>query len=366
MQRPASGRWLTAGHGVTATSGARTGQRRLGRVAAHIPIVCWDATGDSQQAPGEEAADIIPFAGSAGMGAEVVGLDLRACLFAGWGAGHESVDVLRSAVTAHGLLLFRGQLPRLSADELVDFSKWFGCGRLHSAHKNHHAAEHPDVFRVSNNPDFGCWEDNGVGSQGFHNDGAFMPAPYSHAIYQIVEAPSLGGDTTFANINKCLSDYIGDRGPEGADSAGFLSQLLTVNDIASSLAFPIVHYHPYTARALVLLNGFKRALRRIPQEDGTEKMEELGKDDKARVRQILRDVIEDSTGSHYIHRWLPGDVIITDNLAVAHRAAKQLQATSLSDGVRGAAGVAEHVPLRILHRTTVLGTHMLGLVLDDE
>ena len=57
------------------------------------------------------------------------------------------------------------------------------------ADAQHEQSEHFDVFRVSNDPVAGCWEPRGVGTSGFHNDGAFMPAPYSNAVYQIVQVP---------------------------------------------------------------------------------------------------------------------------------------------------------------------------------
>ena len=57
------------------------------------------------------------------------------------------------------------------------------------ADAQHEQSEHFDVFRVSNDPVAGCWEPRGVGTSGFHNDGAFMPAPYSNAVFQIVQVP---------------------------------------------------------------------------------------------------------------------------------------------------------------------------------
>ena len=66
--------------------------------------------------------------------------------------------------------------PRLTAEELVLFSQWFGSGQLHAAHAQHPESEHFDVFRVSNDPAVGCWEERGVGTGGFHNVRRTSPA----------------------------------------------------------------------------------------------------------------------------------------------------------------------------------------------
>lgn len=87
---------------------------------------------------GEEigaGAEVLPLRDSPNFGAEIVGLDIRECLRRGWAQGHEDggAEYLDALVVTHGLLLFRSQLPRLTAEELVAFSKWFGSGQLHSA-----------------------------------------------------------------------------------------------------------------------------------------------------------------------------------------------------------------------------------------
>lgn len=131
---------------------------------------------------------------------------------------------LQEAVTEHSVLIFRGQLHKgqvLDANDLREFAQWFGCGKIHQAHNIHHLAQapiagqlgggHPDIFRVSNDPLQGCWEPGGVGASGWHNDGAFMPNPYSHVLYQIVSVNSsedgkkLGSPTMFADLNSAVN-----------------------------------------------------------------------------------------------------------------------------------------------------------------
>lgn len=97
-----------------------------------IPTRAVAAAGD-QQGVDDGSVNVVPLPGAPNFGVEIVGLDIRACLRADWGQGHEAVEYLDALVATHGLLLFRNQLPRLAAEELIAFSKWFGSGQLHSA-----------------------------------------------------------------------------------------------------------------------------------------------------------------------------------------------------------------------------------------
>ena len=62
--------------------------------------------------------------------------------------------------------------------------------------------------------------------------------------------------------------------------------------------------------------------------------------EKEQIQRRLQSALRERA---YTHRWRRGDIIVTDNLAVCHRAAK-------AELVSG---------LRVLHRVTVMGTHDL-------
>lgn len=308
----------------------------------------------------EGALKLRALSGPQQMGAEVHGFSIRHALAAGWGApgptatSPGALGMLREALVSHGLLLFRGQLPRLSAEELVAFARWWGSGVLHAAHHVHPCAEHRDVFRVSNDPDVGCWEDGGVGTAGFHNDGAFMPAPYSHAIYQIVEAPSPpptasspNCGTAFLNVNKALSQFAANAGHA---ALGRLAALHTVSDV-TGLEHPLLFTHPLTGRALLLSGGWRGVLRldRTAQPDAGVQKRALRGDELRHVKRTVQELLSACDDCVYAHRWQAGDVIVTDNLAVMHRAEA---GAGLPPSVLGG--------LRVLHRVTVAGTHVLG------
>lgn len=126
----------------------------------------------------------------------------------------------------HRLLVFRDQ-GRVSGQRQVEISHWFGP--CESTFYKHSRAPHPDVFRVSNDKAEGCtggWVGTspgllgqlrlathtralpptkltwcspapavlavsaGVGRTGWHVDGSFQAAPFSHALYHIHECPT--------------------------------------------------------------------------------------------------------------------------------------------------------------------------------
>ena len=61
----------------------------------------------------------------------------------------ESSSYFEAVMAVHGLVLYRG-LGTLSADDQLAASSRFGTGIIYSTHKIHPAAEHSEVFRLSN------------------------------------------------------------------------------------------------------------------------------------------------------------------------------------------------------------------------
>jgi alpha-ketoglutarate-dependent taurine dioxygenase len=315
--------------------------------------------GEQQGVEGADGsvAAVVRLQGSPNFGVEITGLDIRECLRRGWAQGHEDggAEYLDALVSTHGLLLFRNQLPRLTAEELITFSKWFGSGHLHSAHAQHDRSEHFDVFRVSNDPNDGCWEPRGVGTSGFHNDGAFMPAPYSNAVYQIVQVPRNGGETHFASSNYCLGSYAR-RGPEQHARIAELERIRTVSEL-TGLEFPLAYNHPATGRLTLLSAGWKGAVRCTYAGTRLLSKKLLSDDDNRRLRRDVQEIMSIEGGT-YTHEWRPGDVIVSDNLAVMHKADDTAAGPGLED--RSADGSLPQEDVRVLHRTTVAGTYRLG------
>lgn len=341
-------------------------RRRLAECVRHLAVVVNPVqprrslvVGEQQPAVegDDNAAAVTPLQGSPNFGVEINGLDIRECLRRGWAQGHGDggAEYLDALVATHGLLLFRNQLPRLTAKELVAFSKWFGSGQLHSAHAQHDRSEHFDVFRVSNDPNDGCWEPRGVGTSGFHNDGAFMPAPYSNAVYQIVQVPRSGGETHFASSNYCLGSYAR-LGPEQRARIAELERIRTLSEL-TGLEYPLAYNHPATGRLTLLSAGWKDAVRCTYVGSHLLSKKALSDDDNRRLRRDVQEIMNIEGGT-YTHRWRAGDVIVSDNLAVMHKADDTAAGPGLED--RFADGSLPQEDVRVLHRTTVAGTYRLG------
>ena len=114
------------------------------------------------------------------IGVEVRGIDLSADV------PENVIDTIRKDVRKHRLLIFKDQ-GVISGPRHVEISQWFG--ELESTFYKHPRSPHPDVFRVSNNPDEGC---TNVGRTGWHIDGSFMSEPFDFALYHMVSVPKEG------------------------------------------------------------------------------------------------------------------------------------------------------------------------------
>eukprot|EP00747_Dinoflagellata_sp_TGD_P168652 gnl/TRDRNA2_/TRDRNA2_195575_c0_seq1.p1 gnl/TRDRNA2_/TRDRNA2_195575_c0~~gnl/TRDRNA2_/TRDRNA2_195575_c0_seq1.p1 ORF type:complete len:364 (+),score=73.55 gnl/TRDRNA2_/TRDRNA2_195575_c0_seq1:24-1094(+) len=351
-------------------------QRRLAILHAQL---CADAGLTIQPLPRE----VSPF------GALVSGISVRELLRRpDAGVGSFEVKSLRSAVEEHGFLLLRGQTDAgdagegLSCEELVAFGCWFGSGRLQSSHRVHPKAGHPDIFRVSNDPEEGCFEKGGVGTGGFHSDGFFLPNVYSHAAYQIVRAPESGtGHTLFASYGGAVA-RLAQEHPAELDR---LRRLQVMSD-TTGVMHPLVHRHPVTGAEVMLLGGvagmievwegtatellaggvLEDTLACLKEHDGKPTaswrplsemcrdvavgdaplvaVRRIEKDDLKALQLRLQELLG-AENMHYRHRWLPGDIVVTDNLQVAHKAAKEAGDLSLG--------------LRVLHRVTIAGAHVI-------
>lgn len=360
-------------------------ERRLATLSAHVRPCGTSVSIVADTCKTGAGFRVTPLA--PGVGADVSGLAIRSLLRQGKGQGSPEVERLRRSVTDHGFLVFRNQTDisdsgrGLSCDELVAFGSWFGCGLLHSSHRVHSCAEHQDVFRVSNDPDVGCFEGTGVGTGGFHSDGYFLPNVYSHAVYQIVSVPHSGkGDTLFASYAAAVRRLA----VEFPEELALLRRLQGLCDV-SGIVHPLIHSHPSTGDEVLLLGGLAGALEvfrgtvdellasGVPvqthtslefEEDKTTASWSPLSDAKRRwglgaklvaVRPMVKTSLRtlqsflqrllSEEGMHYRHRWREGDIIVTDNLQVAHKASKE--AGDLAQG------------LRVLHRVTVAGSKII-------
>lgn len=257
------------------------------------------------------------------LGCEVRGVDLKI------EARQEVIEQIKKDVALHRLLVFKDQ-GIISGQRHVEISSWFG--ELESTFYKHPKSPHPDVFRVSNDPNEGC---TGVGRTGWHIDGSFQPAPFAYSLYHMVSVP-LKGDTVFAPLTEIVENLPSAKRNEW-------ERLWMMSDRRTGPIHPLIYPHPITQKKTMCFHlGMTSNYiwdYGTPHESVTteEEFDRITKD-------IHYEFVKDGGKIQYSHKWEEGDFIISDNLAVGHEATPD---TQLPRDVVG---------LRVLHRTTIKGT----------
>jgi taurine dioxygenase len=238
-----------------------------------------------------------------GLGVEVVGFDF------GTAPSAATIQSLREAILAHGLLLFRGR--KLEPGLQIAFTRVFGGGVHQCSAPTRVIPQFPEIFRVANRADQG----NLNNGRYWHSDGAYLPVPTAVTMHHIIR-PTPDGDTLYADLGGAY-ERLAPRERTRFESLKTIAQV-------PGIAHPLVQRHPVTGRAILYVNLEPRA--KIVDQAGA---------DQATVATFLR---EHMNRGAYRHKWHAGDLVVVDNFAVAH-----------------AATAAHPSALRVLHRTTVPG-----------
>lgn len=236
-----------------------------------------------------------------GFGATITGLDLR-------DAGPAMGRDLRAALLEHGLLVIRDQA--LTPPEQVTATGLFGALETFPTVRGQVPGV-PEIFRVASRPEDGHVE---VGRY-WHSDGSFRDQPTPISFWYTVAQSDEGGDTLFTDLQQAYTELNDEIRQEFAG-------LNTAH--RNGVVHPLVLRHPHTGVPALYLNvGLTAGV--------------LGYDsDHSRALMAAVDRHYSRPGASYRHHWLPGDVVVADNLRVAHKA------TPLTADTR-----------RILNRTTV-------------
>lgn len=275
---------------------------------------------------GLEATELEP------LGIEIRGADVRS------GLPGRVIRALEVEMAQRGFIVFKHQT-ELSSNELVEASKWWGAGEIHSTHGVHPATPdmNRDIFRCSNDDRYGIL---GVGPQ-WHNDGSFEAAIFSHSAYYMARAPEHGGGTHFAHQGAAF-----DALPE--DKQAYWERLVSVNS-ASGVSHPVVHTHPLSGRKSVWLHlGMTGAvIERLPEDDvpieelqqqpaDVARMRLLNADELKQLFNDYNDLLNASFDKGYGIRYHydTGDLLYVDNWALAHRAAPEAHMSAEQQGLR--------------------------------
>ena len=262
------------------------------------------------------------------LGAEVVGVCLRGAL----ASRHTTATLVQRLLDRHALLLFRGQDLR-PADHLA-LAACLGAVFPLPPRYQHARSPHRDVLRMSNREDEGF---TGVGTSGWHLDGISYATPFGYSLLHICQA-SRDGPTRFLPLQS-LAERMRRQRP------GWWERLsMRCGSGETAVHHPLLYEHPRTQQAGVALGKTSGLLR----DRGTATEHELGAEEMFETLEELGAHVSAHEAQHaYGHEWQAGDLVIVDNLAVAHLAPPETQLPS------------EEVGLRVLHRVVVAGEDAL-------
>ncbi|HZM48021.1 MAG TPA: TauD/TfdA family dioxygenase [Burkholderiales bacterium] len=244
-----------------------------------------------------------------GIGAEIVGLDLRAPVDA------ELRKALNAEFAKHHVLVFREQ--KLTPPEFARAGEIFG--ELMSHHHKDVREGHPDIYRVRNEQIApGQYR---IAGGSFHTDHSNHPIPPKATALHPVSLPSYGGDTQFVDMHNAYDDLPEEMKQRIAGlkalhvfESKFSPRKLRPLDERSQkelpppTAHPLVRVHPENGRKALYLNPVRiEAIEGMTEEAALKLVAEL-------MAHATHRKYE------YRHQWRYGDMLIWDNRSVMHQA----------------------------------------------
>lgn len=262
------------------------------------------------------------------MGAEVIGLDLSQAF------DDETRQAVYDAFLTYKVLVFRDQ--HLTKAQQIAFSERFGALERHTLRNQ--GTDFPLVHVVSNLNAEGK-PSGTVGSQAWHTDKSFRPAPSMATILHAVTLPPQGGDTGFADMVAAYEALPEAEKAELANTRVVHSWELSRSNLgrymseeekrdAATTSHPLVRTHPDTGRKCLFIGIHASYLEGLPIEAG-----------RARIEQL--EAHATSPRFRYRHQWRAGDVLMWDNRCLLHRAEANFDAARFP---------------RVLNRTCLRGT----------
>jgi len=170
----------------------------------------------------------------------------------------------------------------------------------------------------------------------WHNDGSFERDVFGYVVYHIVKAPAGPGQTAFAHLGKAYDALSPEQQKRLANCASINSN--------GGVVHPLVHKHNISGRkSLYLHTGMTGSIIERVAPPGDGKLSGIKAWNHEEMDEFFMDFTEllDRPDISYAHNWEEGDVVVIDNLAVAHKA--------MPGAHKASSG------LRILHRTTCAG-----------
>jgi taurine dioxygenase len=259
------------------------------------------------------------------IGADVRGVDLSKPL------DDATVDHLRKAWLDHLVLFFRDV--DITPEQQIALARNFGeiqRPQLPTAHGG------PPEINVLDQT-----HPKGDGADTWHNDSTFAPDPPMGSFLHVVKAPSVGGDTCFANMYaafETLSPAV-QRGIDGLEAVhDIMPQLVVANERGHTsmdldearqrfppTRHPVVRTHPETGRKALFVNS-----------NHTTHIADISRAESERLLELLYNHVK-SPELQCRFRWDERSMVFLDNRCVQHYA------------------VPDYHERRILHRVTMKG-----------
>jgi len=263
---------------------------------------------------------------SGALGAEIVGVDLRAPL------DDAAFAQIRDAWHRHLVILLRDQ--ELSEEDEVRFGERFGPPAV--IHTKEFVRGHPAVMLISNiredGKPIGALPD---GEMQFHSDQCHQERPAMASMLYAIEVPARGGNTLFANgylAYETLPAEIRRRidGRKALNAYDYYGAAMKRGALPAEgvpcYAHPVVRTHPATGRRALYVNRLMTVrIEGMPAPESDELLAFLF-DHQERPEFI------------YEHVWRPGDLLMWDNRCTLHAR------TDFSPNER-----------RLMRRVTILG-----------
>jgi taurine dioxygenase len=274
--------------------------------------------------------DVKPLAG--GLGAEVLGVDLRAPLSA------DDRSRIDAAFADHGVIFFREQ--DLTPEQHVAFARHFGPINVNRFFTP--VPGHPEIAEVRKEPH----HRKNIGEV-WHTDHSYDEIPALGSVLLAREVPEVGGDTMFANMYlayETLSDGYkrmleGLRavhssrhifGPNAAYHGNDLKDRLANPGLAvQDAVHPVVITHPTTGRKALYVNpNFTVGIEGWTAEES-----------RALFDHLFRHAVRPEFTCRF--RWRNGSIAVWDNRCTWHLAVNDY-----------------HGHRRLMHRVTIDGTRL--------
>jgi alpha-ketoglutarate-dependent taurine dioxygenase len=239
------------------------------------------------------------------IGAELHGVDLSAPL------SERLVSEIRTALNTRHVIFFRDQ--ELSPGQQEDFARQFG--EVTEGHPVIPAREgHPKVLVIDGREDRASW---------WHTDVTFLQEPVLGSILYMMEAPEVGGDTTWSSLqdaydrlaepvramcDQLIAIHFDPWFAAEVDTRGGYEWHGEWHDKLLPALHPVVRIHPETGRKGLFVN---------PQF--TQSILGLSKNESNAILDMLyRHCQQPELTCRF--RWRPGSVAFWDNRATLHYA----------------------------------------------